>query len=239
MKPLVYILGALLSLGLIAGSLLGRLPLDVTEVLGFVTGGWSVWLTVEQNIWNWPIGIANSAFFLILFVRARLFADSSLQVVYIVLGILGWYWWLHGGEYRSVLPVSRTGPRTALAFGAIATLATAALTIALRQVHDAAPFWDALTTVMSLVAQYMLTRKLYENWFVWLTADVIYVGLYAIKGLPLTAALYAIFIAMCVAGVRQWRVDLGAQALTATARTEADTPQPAASAAINASPLSR
>ncbi len=200
-----YTAGTLISLALIAGSLMRRLEFDITEVLGFVTGGWGVWLTVRENIWNWPIGIANSVFFLALFVQARLFADSALQVVYIVLGALGWYWWLRGGTARTALPIARTTPRAAVALAAQGLAATAALTLGLARVGDAAPFWDALTTTLSLVAQYMLTRKLIENWLVWMTADAVYVALYWSRALHLTAGLYALFFALCVAGLVQWR----------------------------------
>jgi nicotinamide mononucleotide transporter len=206
-----YAAGTLASLVLISGSAIHRLPLDITEVLGFVTGAWCVWLTVKENVWNWPIGIANDAFFLVLFLRASLFADAGLQVVYIVLGVLGWYWWLRGGAGKTELPVSRTGTRTALVLAVLLVVSTAGLTIGLARVNDAAPFWDALTTVLSLVAQYMLSRKLIENWFVWMTADVIYVALYVYKHLDLTAGLYGIFFAMCVAGFLHWRASLRAQ----------------------------
>ncbi len=178
-------------------------------MLGFVSGAWGVWLTVEENIWNWPIGIANSAFFLLLFVRAHLFADSGLQVVYIVLGALGWYWWLRGGAGHTELPVSRTGADTAVILAATLVAATAAMTVGLARIGDAAPFLDALTTTLSLLAEYMLTRKLIENWLLWMAADVIYVGLYASRGLDLTAVLYAVFLTMCVAGWVQWRATLG------------------------------
>lgn len=193
------------SVGLIAGSVSHRLPLDVIEVLGFLTGALAVWLTVRQNIVNWPVGIANSAFYLIVFLHARLFADMSLQAIYIGLGLLGWYWWLRGGAGGGVLHPSRTGLRLGLGLTALALAGTAGLAIFLEGVHDAAPFWDALTTVMSLVAQFMLTRKLLENWLVWIAADLIYIGLYLSRGLALTALLYAIFLTMCVAGLVQWR----------------------------------
>ena len=72
-------------------------PTTWGEVLGFVTGVWCVWLVVRRNVWNWPVGIANNVFFLLLFVEAGLFADSALQVVYLVLGFYGWWAWVRGG----------------------------------------------------------------------------------------------------------------------------------------------
>src|SRR4029077_4121571 len=190
-----YALALVVSSVLILGAVTHRLPMDTTEVLGFVTGGWAVWLTVRQNIWNWPIGIANSAFYLAVFFQTRLYADMSLQGVYVALGFLGWYWWLRGGQSQTHLAVSRTKPVLAVVLGMILLAGTWGMTSFLLRVNDSAPFWDALTTVLSLIAQFMLTRKLFENWFVWITADLIYIGLYIYKDLYLTSLLYAIFMA--------------------------------------------
>jgi nicotinamide mononucleotide transporter len=74
----------------------------------------------------------------------------------------------------------------------------------LLEVNDAAPLWDALTTVLSLAAQYLLCRKRFENWWFWIAADVIYIPLYLARKLPLTAVLYAVFLMMCLIGVREW-----------------------------------
>jgi nicotinamide mononucleotide transporter len=71
-------------------------------------------------------------------------------------------------------------------------------------VNDAAPLWDAMTTVLSLAAQYLLCRKRFENWWFWIAADVIYIPLYLSRQLPLTAVLYAVFLVMCLVGVREW-----------------------------------
>jgi len=205
-----YAGGVVVSVGLIAASLTHRAPMDITEVLGFVTGAWAVWLTVRENIWNWPIGIANDVFYIVLFLQARLFADTALQVIYVVLGLLGWYWWLRGGAQKTALRVSHTSTRTAVVLLVILGLSTWGMTIFLTGIRDSAPFLDALTTTLSLIAQYMLTRKLLENWFVWITADLIYIGLYIYKDLYLTAGLYAIFLAMCIAGLWQWRRSMSA-----------------------------
>lgn len=195
---------AVLSGLLLWATYAGKAGISNAEAWGFVSGAACVWLTVIENIWNWPVGIANSAFFVVLFFGNRLFADMSLNVLYIVLGFLGWYWWLKGGDRKTELKVSRTGTRTAAVVGVVGIAATFGMAEYLTKVKDSAPFLDALTTVLSLIAQYLLTRKLLENWLVWMTADVIYVGLYASRHLYLTAVLNAIFFAMCVAGFRQW-----------------------------------
>src|ERR1700761_2015589 len=86
---------------------LGSDHVSVAELLGFLTGGLCVWLTVRAHVANFPVGIANSALFLVLFASARLWADSGLQVVFIVLGFTGWWQWLYGGERRTALVVGR------------------------------------------------------------------------------------------------------------------------------------
>jgi nicotinamide mononucleotide transporter len=184
---------------------LGNDHVSLAELLGFVTGAASVWLTVLARISNFAVGIANSAFFLVLFASARLFADSGLQVVYIVLGFAGWWQWLHGGPERARLIVARAGWPLLAGCVVFVALGTWGLTVMLDAAHDIAPFWDALTTAVSLAAQFLLNCKRIENWAFWIAADVVYVPLYVVKRLDLTAIVYVLFLAMCFAGVRAWR----------------------------------
>lgn len=174
-------------------------------MLGAVTGAASVLLAVRESAWNWPVGIANNIFFLILFWHSKLYADASLQIVYIVISFFGWWNWLRGGTGHTELPISKTSKQAGLLLAAITVLSTIVLTAILRRFTDSpVPFWDGITTALSLTAQYMLSRKLLENWWVWMTADVIYVALYSYKALYLTGALYVLFFAMCVAGYTGW-----------------------------------
>lgn len=193
---------AVFLLALKAGN---RVPFGWPETLAFVTGGLCVWLTVRENIWNWPLGITNSAFFVVLFWQSRLFADMALNGLYVVLGVLGWYWWLHGGAQRGRLTVRRIRAAELLAVLVLVAIATPLMQRHLEAVNDAAPFLDALTTTLSLAAQYLLTRKFFENWFFWIAADLIYIPLYWSRGLHLTAVLYAVFLLLCCGGVREWR----------------------------------
>ena len=173
----------------------------------------SVYLSVRQNIWSWPTAIVNVTLYVIVFYEARLYADMGLQVVYIALSLYGWYQWLYGGANRSELPVSRVPGRTSVILAAIGVATTALLGTVLRGHTNAAlPFLDSATTSTSLVAQWMMTRKLLENWMVWIAVDVVYVGMFIYKSLYVTAVLYAIFLGLAVAGHRQWKRSLQAPA---------------------------
>jgi nicotinamide mononucleotide transporter len=175
------------------------------EAAGVVTGAVCVWLTVRESVWNFPVSLANVSLFCVLFFGAKLYADAGLQVVYFALTIVGWHLWLHGGEQRTALRISRIGTREAawLAAGGIAL--TGVLWITLRHVGGSASFFDALTTSISLCAQWMLNRKYVESWYAWIAADLIYIPLYAYKELYLTAGLYAVFLVMATMGLLRWR----------------------------------
>ena len=189
-----------------------------TEFLGFLAGAWCVWLLVRQNIWTWPIGIANNVFFIILFLRKGIYGDMALQFFFIAISLYGWWNWLYGGKGHSELRVSRTPLGHGAAIVAAIALSTAGMMFLLaRYTNSTVPFLDALTTSMSLAAQYMQSRKFLENWHLWITADIFYIGLYLYKDLYLTALLYLIFMAMCVAGLVEWRRSFASEAAPAAA----------------------
>src|SRR5688572_33132621 len=89
-------IGSAACAALVLASWRGWVPVPLSEALGFVTGVACVYLVVRENIWNFPVGIANNVFFLILFTRTRLYGDAGLHIVYMGLAVHGWYWWLHG-----------------------------------------------------------------------------------------------------------------------------------------------
>ncbi len=187
----------------------GQMHLSLIEALGFVTGVGCVWLAARENIWNWPVAIVNAVSYIIVFFGAKLYADCGLQMVYVSISLYGWWSWRHGGRNRSELPVCRMKWTQAPLFAAATLASTAVLVLLLRRFTDSTvPFWDALTTSMSLVAQYMLARKIIDNWLLWMAADVLYVALYIYKGLYLTGVLYVIFFALCVAGWVRWQKQL-------------------------------
>ncbi|MEU5696319.1 nicotinamide riboside transporter PnuC [Actinosynnema sp. NPDC020468] len=175
------------------------------EIAGFVTGALCVWLVARQNPWNWPIGILNNLAFLVLFATSGLYADSGLQVVYIGLALYGWWAWLRGGVGHTALPITRTTSGQWRWLAAVGVVGTVGLAFALKALTTSTvPWLDSVTTVLSLLATWGQTRKKLESWWLWIAADVIYVPLYAYKGLLLTAVLYLGFLGLCVFGLRNW-----------------------------------
>lgn len=176
------------------------------ELLGFGTGLVTVGLLVRQHILNWPVGILNVLLLMLVFWTAGLYADAGLQIVYVLLGLYGWWAWLYGGAHRSHLVVRGTTRAEWLGLALAGVLLTAGLWLFLdRLTGSTVPFADAITTALSLLATYGQTRKLVENWWLWIAADLIYIPLYAYKDLWLTAILYTAFLTLCVLGLRAWR----------------------------------
>jgi len=179
------------------------------EILAVIFGIISVYLSTREHIWSWPTALVNVALYFIVFLEAKLYADMGLQVIYFALSLYGWYEWLYGGENRTELHVSRVTRSLGLRLLLIGLASAALLGTILARFTDASlPYLDSATTSTSLVAQWMMTRKILENWAVWVVVDVVYVGMFIFKKLYLTAGLYAVFLVLAVMGFIQWKRSL-------------------------------
>jgi nicotinamide mononucleotide transporter len=185
-------------------------PISTLEVVAVIFGIVSVFLSVRENIWSWPTAIINVSLFFVLFYQSGLYSDMGLQVVYFLLSVYGWYEWLHGGPERTTLRVSQTAVRTWIMLAAIAIVVWSSLGRLTSRLPGASlAYLDAGTTTTSLVAQWMMTRKLLENWLLWAIVDVVYVGMFIYKDLYLTAFNYGVYLVLAVAGYTSWKRSLG------------------------------
>ena len=187
-------------------TLLGS-PVSGLEVLAFALSLWMVACNLRVNPLGWPLAMAASLLYGVLFLHSRLYGEAGLQVLFIVLAGWGWWQWLRGtGQDGAALRVQRLNHRQRLQV-ALATLAAWPLMgLLLRHATDSdVPFLDALPTVASVTGQVLLARKRVENWAVWLFVNVVSVGLFAYKALWLTVLLYALFAVLSVVGWRAWQ----------------------------------
>ena len=207
-RDTLLLAGLTLAAAALAGAMVAMKLAGWLEAVSFVTGAACVWLTVRESVWNFPVGMANVATFAVVFAAARLYADAGLQIVYFALGGIGWYLWLFGNAGRTPLAITRAPPARRRNVALAVVILWLGLWALLRRTGDVAPLWDALTTALSLGAQWLLDRKHLENWLLWIAVDVICVPLYLSKGLYLTALLYAVFLCMASIGWLRWRRDL-------------------------------
>jgi len=217
------------------------------EIFGAITGIIYVFLEIRQNIWLWPVGIITSAVYIWIFFSGKLYADMGLQGYYLVISVLGWYWWvrkrmMRGGEGErgrpietkrlrdegteaSKLPsregqgvgfeeterlkVSRLKLRTGITLSVVFTLLFSVMWLVLDRLTDSpVPGWDSFITSLSIIATWMLARKIYEHWFLWIIVNTVAAGLFFFRGLYPTTLLYIIYLIMSFAGLKAWRLTL-------------------------------
>ena len=182
--------------------------MNAAEVVANVLAAVCIVLAGRNSVHTWWTGIAGCAVFVWVFFEARLYADVTLQLFFIVTGILGWRAWLRGGDGAG-LPITRTPPRTLL----VCILAGAAGAIGygllLAATTDAyAPIVDSVVLAGSVVGQLLLMRRRIENWWFWLLVNSVAVPLYVSRGLWLTAAFFAVYWVNALVALRHWRREM-------------------------------
>ena len=182
-------------------------PVTWLEIVACVLAIAMVVCNMRVNPLGWPLAIVSSLLYFALFWNSRLYGDASLQILFVVVATWGWWQWLRGtapdGSALRVRALSRRG--RLIAIGAVLVGWPLIGWFLLRNTDTDVPWWDAFPTAASIVGQWLLGRKYIENWPTWVIVNVVSVALFAYKGLWLTVALYAVFVAMSFAGWRAWR----------------------------------
>jgi nicotinamide mononucleotide transporter len=202
-----YLIGVPLSILLILLSIQDVLPVELglVEALAVVSYAWSVWLLAKNRPAGWWVGLVGCALYGAVFFNVRLYAEVLIQIFYFITSVQAIYIWLRGGENRTERLVGRVPLPWLIGAGVAIVAGTLVLRHILIELRGAAPFWDALTTVLSITAHLFLMGRFVESWYLWITVDVIYVPLYASRELYVTSILYAIFLGMATNGLRNFR----------------------------------
>ena len=183
----------------------------ILQIVGVALGLLYLWLEYKANIWLWVVGMLMPCVHCILYYKSGLYADSAMQAYYIVAGLYGLGVWLAGRKRtEKPLKIANIPVRLVVPLVLIYTVLHAAIYFVLVRFTDSSvPFWDAMTTAMSMVAMWLLSRKYIEQWLVWLVVDAVTVVLYIYKGIPFTAGLYMLYTSLAVVGYLRWRKMMG------------------------------
>lgn len=175
------------------------------EIAAVVISFWGIWLTAKRRMLCWPVNLLACALYFKLFLDVRLYSDMTLQALFGLAILYGWFCWLRGERDSGnvlVEPLSPLRAAAGLASGAVGAIAIGWFTS--RYTNAALPWMDSALSSFSLVAQYWTARRHAASWLLWITVDVLYVGMFAFKDLWPTAGLYAAMVGLAVMGYRRW-----------------------------------
>lgn len=191
------------------------------EILGSVVGLLYIYQEIKASIWLWLTGIVMPVIYLFVYLEAGLYADFGMQVYYIIAGIYGfavWKWGKPQGkepgqgdgqapkEARKELPISHLPHRYYLPCAAGFLLLWAGLYLVLAHLTNSnVPLYDSFGNALSIVGLWALARKYLEQWLIWIVVDTELAVLYAYKGIPFTAALYALYAVLAIGGYLKWQ----------------------------------
>lgn len=162
-------------------------------------------LAIRQNIWCWLCAGISTAIYVYLFLDARLYMESALNVFYFVMAVYGWSVWSRGRSDDHEMPVSVWRVTThgyAIAVILSASLISGSL---LSSYTDAVyPYIDSLTTWAAIWATFLVARKVLENWWYWLVIDFASIFIYWSRDLQLTSVLFIVYLIMIPFGLISW-----------------------------------
>ncbi len=174
------------------------------ELVAVAFGFAYIVLAIRRHRACWIAGGASTAIYIAIFIDAGLPLQAALQVIYVAMSVYGWIAW-RGGDGQAPLPRSWGWPRHAIALAAVVAAAAASAPLLAAYAGSGAPVADALGTFASLVATWLLARRIIDTWYWWIAVDTGLAGLFASQGLRFTAVLYFAYALLAIAGWRSWR----------------------------------
>jgi nicotinamide mononucleotide transporter len=198
-------------------------PMSYIEFIGTLFYLASVILIAQKKMITWPIGIISVILYGILFYQIQLYSDTIEQIYYLGASVYGWIFWKKNNEENKThFHVSK--PKTLLIWCGSTLFISLIVTVLMLNIHNilptifpapaSFPFWDALTTVMSFVAMFLMARKRVESWVYWIIVDIIGIILYFVKDVKFISLLYVILLFITIRGAYKWYKDSKSEAVS-------------------------
>ena len=177
---------------------------QILEIVGTIVGVIYLWFEYRASRYLWVASIIMPAIYLVVFYDAGLYADTAINIYYLTIALYGWIAW-KGGSKGEELPITHAskGVWAAMA-GVYIALQTLFSALLLHLTDSDVPWFNGLTSALSVVGMWMLARKYVEQWIVWIVVDILCAALYCYKGLYPTAVLYGAYAVIAIFGYRKW-----------------------------------
>ena len=176
------------------------------EIIAVICGLINVSLIIRRSIWNYPFGFVMVVLYARIFYDYQLYSDALLQIYFFIIQIYGVIYWLRGTADDGKIVVEKLPRALYLRYLLVGGVGWLLLSTLMSHFTDASyPYWDGAIAALSVVAQFLLSRRHLESWYLWIVVDVLAIGLFTLKDLGPTAALYAVFLVLACVGLWQWR----------------------------------
>ncbi|MBN2689904.1 MAG: nicotinamide mononucleotide transporter [Gammaproteobacteria bacterium] len=183
--------------------------LHVLDIIGAVFSFFSTVAYIRVSVIAWPLGIVSLLIDLYLYFTKGIYADMTLHFMYLLMTFYGWYEWKFGGDNKEELPIGSISKGMLFSLTLFGIVSASTLYFFLKDyAHSQIPLWDATSTVVSLIAQFLICRKIIECWFLWFFVDMVYSGMYIYKGIPAHGIVQFIYVGMAVVGYLNWQKQL-------------------------------
>lgn len=182
----------------------GLIATSFLEWIAVLTGLIYVILAARKSIWCWSFALISSSLYVYICYGLQLYIESFLQVFYVVMAVVGWLLWSRTKNEKLFVK------KWPLKFHVLNLMLSTVVTILVGWSFDEwtdqqYPYTDAFTTVFSLVATFMVTKKVLNNWLYWIFVDIVAIFLYMGRDLYLSSVLYLLFTILAIFGWMQWR----------------------------------
>ena len=165
-------------------------------------------LAGRNSVHTWWTGIVGAILYGVMFFNVQLYADATLQIFFIVTGLIGWTAWAPDINYNSkeYLPINYAPFNTVKLYAIVALIVAAVYGWILHSLTDAyAPWVDSLVLTFSVVAQLLLMSRSIQTWYVWLIVNTLSVPLFWSRELYLTSIMYGFFWCNAVYSLLYWK----------------------------------
>lgn len=176
------------------------------DLIGAILSLASTLLFAREKIAAWPLGIAACLVNFVLYMDKTLFADAFLQLAYSAISVYGWYHWVHGNSDTPILKIRHATANEIVKLSIMGILISLLIAYYLGYyTQSSMPYFDAFTTVFSLIGQWLISKKIIETWLVWFVVDVSYIWIYIQKAIPFHSALLMLYVGIALWGYSKWR----------------------------------
>lgn len=180
--------------------------MELIEIIGFLFAVVGIYYSAKSKIIYWPLSIISSLAYMYFFFKINLYADSLLQIFFILSALYAWSAWNKNIATHKKLNVSLASNLYLLKIASIALVFGIIIGLVFERFTDASfPYLDSTLFSFSILATYLSARAYLQNWYFWLVINAAYVCMYISKEAYITAVLYVILFVLAYFGLNQWK----------------------------------